>query len=63
MDDSEKTSEYIRAGGGQIVPPNADAIRLAIAQPEPQNTRDFILTNYSEHTYAHALESGLQALI
>lgn len=59
--DSDKTTEYVRAGGGQIVGANADEIRQAIefVGKETINTRDYILKNWSEFTYADAIDTWL----
>lgn len=57
--DSDKTTEYVREGGGQIVGANAEEIRQAILNAKPINTRDYILSKWSEHKYAEALEQWL----
>jgi hypothetical protein len=64
MDDSDKTTEYVRKVGGIIVPPEPDKIREAInnVKHEITNTRDHILKNHSEKTYAAAIESVLTQL-
>lgn len=58
-EDSDKTTEYVREGGGTIVPPDAKAIREALLNPKQLNTRNYILTKWSEYTYADALEKQL----
>jgi len=62
MEDSDKTSEYVRQAGGYIVPPKPDLIREAILNAEPQTTRQWVLDNYSEYKYAADLETGLLSL-
>lgn len=62
--DSDKTTEYVRAGGGQIVAPTGVDLKEAILNciiPNPQevNTRDYILKNWSEYTYAAAMEKWI----
>lgn len=60
--DSDKTSEYVReAGEGAIVAPEADAIKQAIEEWKNKtvNTRDYILSKWSEQHYATNLENGL----
>lgn len=63
--DSDKTTEYVREGGGAIVQPNPAAIYAAILdwRDKQLNTRDYILSKWSEFKYADALEAGLQSLL
>ena len=66
MADSDKTTEYIKECGiGEIVEPNIEAIQKAIEKWKQQsvNTRDWILKNYSEHTYAQKLKEGILSII
>ena len=62
MRDSDKTSEYVREGGGYIVMPEAHVIHETIeaVKDVPVNTRDYIVSKYSETHYADALEAGLK---
>jgi len=65
MNDSDKTSEYIRACGlGEIVEPNPTHIKEAVEKWKDKeiNTRDWILENYSEYVYAKQLKEGLLSL-
>ena len=60
-EDSDKTTEYIRQSEGLIVPPDPVAIYQAICQSRDKtpNTRDYILKNWSEITYADAINSWI----
>lgn len=65
MSDSDKTSEYVReAGQGLVVDPEPKKIRAAVEQmmTTTVNTRDYILSKWSETHYADALEAGLQQI-
>ncbi len=68
MADSDKTSELVIAAGRPdwVVEPNVADIRKKIdeilANPPVVNTREFILKNYSEFSYAEKLYQGLCAL-
>lgn len=58
--DSDKTTEYVREGGGTIVAPDAKAIREAIDYLAVENnTRDYILNKWSETIYANKLEQWI----
>ena len=66
MADSDKTSEYVLdAEQGFVVEPNPDAIRAALQESlhKQVNTRDYILSKWSEHHYADALEAGLKKIV
>lgn len=45
------------------VEPTVEAIREAIELAEHQNTRDYIVENWSHINYANALEKGLESII
>lgn len=65
MSDSDKTSEYVLdAGEGLVVEPNSQAIRLAVDELRHQqvNTRDYVMSKWSETHYADALEAGLKRI-
>jgi len=59
--DSDKTTEYVREGGGFVVPPEPEAIKnmIPIAGNGTINTRDYILNKWSEYHYAEELEKWL----
>jgi len=61
MEDSDKTTEYVREGGGVVVKPNPLAIKQAIHRDmgKDWNTRDYILNKWSEFNYADNLEKVL----
>lgn len=65
MNDSDKTTEYVREGGGWIVDPEPSEIRRAIDSLSgvPIKTRDYVLSKWSHIKYAEALEHGLQSII
>lgn len=64
--DSDKF-DYVEGQEVLRVEPNVQAIRAAIdlslGRDEPVNTRDYIVDNWSEYTYADSLEKGLKALL
>lgn len=62
-EDSDKTSECVREGGGAIVLPTASHIRTAILNAKEINTRDYILSKWSEYKYAEELEKWLLKLV
>jgi len=69
MDDSDKTSEYVREAGsqaGEVVEHQPEKIREALdrwlAKDSPCSGRDYVLSKWSEHHYADALEKGLKEL-
>ena len=65
MADSTMTSEYIReAGEGAIVEPNVEEIRRAVDEWKDKkvNTREWILKNYSEFSYADKVRDGILSL-
>ena len=64
--DSEKCSEFIaECGIGEIVEPYPSAFAAAIEKWKDKevNTRDFILENYSEYTYAQKLKDGIESIL
>ena len=70
MEDSDKTSEYVREGGGGfIVRPEVGAIREAIGRAKElgsdvrAKSREYILGKYSERHYAAALVEGLKSIV
>lgn len=67
MSDSDKTSEYMREAGYEwlICAPDAQSIRNKMKEIEGKavNTRDWILQNYSEFTYADKVYKGLCQLL
>lgn len=65
MKDSDKTSEYVyEAREGIVVDPEPAKIREAILslQNTTVNTRDYILSKWSEYHYADNLEAGLKLI-
>jgi hypothetical protein len=65
MSDSDKTSEYvIDCGEGLVVPPDPLAIREALQESihKVVNTREYVLSKWSEVHYADAIEAGLKKL-
>lgn len=71
--DSDKTIEYLRkANAGYYFTTEGDftsnaisvntAIRMVLEEFKTPTTREFILQNYSEFTYADALEKGLKEI-
>ncbi len=68
MNDSDKTTEYIRGLGREdwIVEPSVHAIRKAVdsaLSSGPVDTRSYVLANWSEHNYAENLEAGLSKIL
>lgn len=70
MADSDKTSEYIRDHGWTscIVKPEAEDARYWVDQilsgsVKPKGGRDYVLSKWSEHHYADALEAGLTKIL
>lgn len=66
MQDSDKTTEYVReAGEGVITGIEPLEIRTGIekAMTLTVNTRDYIMSKWSEYKYAEALEEGLCKLV
>jgi glycosyltransferase involved in cell wall biosynthesis len=60
--DSEKTSEYVHeAGEGKLVPTDPRAIQDAIIEMSTKtvNTRDYIMSKWSEEHYANALDKWI----
>jgi glycosyltransferase involved in cell wall biosynthesis len=59
--DSDKTTEYVREGGGLIVAPNAFEIREAMLKAKDLNfnTENYIKSKWSEYTYADALDKWI----
>lgn len=65
MSDSDKTSEYVLdCGEGLVVPPEPQAIREAIEESlhKKVNTRDYIMSKFTEKHYVDALEAGLKRI-
>lgn len=65
MADSDKTSEYVLdCGEGLVVPPEPGAVRAAMLEllNTKVNTRDYVMSKWSEHSYASALEAGLKKI-
>lgn len=62
--DSDKF-DYVDGQDVLRVEPTIEAIRAAIEQSLDRevNTRDYILENWSEHSYANAIEKGLEGLL
>lgn len=67
MSDSTMTTEYIREAnaGGEIVDPNPESIRRAVDawKDREVNTRDWILENYSEYSYAKKVKEGIESIM
>ena len=66
MSDSTMTTEYIRECGiGAIVEPEVNAIRAAVEEWKDKtvNSRDWILKNYSEYTYADKIRDGITSIL
>lgn len=66
MADSDKTSEYLMdCEEGLVVAPEPGAIREALQESihKKVNTRDYILSKWSEEHYANAIESGLKKIL
>lgn len=61
--DSDKF-DYIKTQNCFIAEPNIDSVRAVTEQAmqEAAGTRDYILENWSEHSYADALEKGLTSI-
>lgn len=63
--DSDKTSEYLRGQYGYIVAPNASDIRKVIEDNTLDlstiNTRDYILSKWSEKHYAEAMNKWIKS--
>ena len=70
MSDSDKTSEYIRAAGADVLisEPNPQAIREKVSivtsfTEGNLDTRNWIIKNYSEYTYAQKVYDNLCQLV
>ncbi len=66
MSDSDKTSEHVvECEQGFVVSPEPQAIRQAISEAirTPVNTREYILSKWSEAHYADAIEAGLKKIV
>ena len=66
MQDSDKTSEYVLDHDGRWVSaPDEGHIKVALeeAMVSTVNSRDYIMSKWSEYCYADALEKGLCSLI
>ncbi len=64
--DSEKNSEFIQeCGVGAIIEPDSNKLRAAVDEWKDRevNTRDFIIKNYSEFTYADKLRDGICSIL
>ncbi len=64
MADSTMTTEYVREAGGGICEPSVPEIRKTVEEWKEKeiNTRDWILKNYSEYTYADAIKKGIESI-
>lgn len=60
-EDSDKTTEYVREGGGFVVPPTIEAIQhmIPVAGNGSINTRDYILSKWTHIHYADELDRWL----
>lgn len=66
LKDSDKTTEYLRDGSvGYIADPNPQSIREMVekAMNDTSQTRGYVLSKWTEHHYADALEEGLKTLL
>jgi glycosyltransferase involved in cell wall biosynthesis len=66
MSDSDKTSEYVNeCGQGIVANPEPSEIRQAVIEMMGMevSTRDYVLSKWSEHNYADAIEAGLKKIV
>lgn len=72
MADSPKNREFVEKGGGDVVEPNAEAIRAQVQKYKDDPTwtkwwghqgRLIVLQNWTEKHYANALLEGIESII